>query len=192
MIMALFTVRPTRVDEEVAGAVAAHTDRRFEDVARVVTWGADEHVLIAAAAAAWLLTRDSNEQTRRLGTHFLACTLAAALVPHILKAFVDQERPDRLTVQGHLRGIPFSGKENDAFPSGHALHVGALASAATLLPPGIRGAIWTAGAILAATRVVLLAHWVSDVFAGLGLGALLERGIRLFTKPTSFSRIRSP
>ncbi len=189
--MALFTVRPTRLDEEVAGAVETHTDRRVEDAAQVVTWGADEHVLIAAAAAAWLFTRDLNERARRLGTHFLACTLAAALVPHILKSFVDQERPDRLTVRGHLRGIPVSGKQNDAFPSGHALHVGALASAATLLPSGICGAIWTAGAILAATRVVLLAHWVTDVFAGLGLGALLERGIRLWTKPTSRGRIRS-
>ncbi len=189
--MALFTVRPTRFDEEVAGAVAAHADRRVERAAQVATWGADEHVLIAAAAAGWLLTRGSGEQARRLGTHVLACTLAAALVPHILKSFVDQERPDRLTVQGHLRGIPFSGKQNDAFPSGHALHVGALASAATLLPPGIRNLIWAAGTVLVATRVALLAHWVTDVLAGLGLGALLERGLRLLTKPMPYSRAKS-
>ena len=132
----MLTVRPTRLDEEVAGAVAAHADPRVERVAQAVTWGADEHVLIAAAAAGWLLTRGSGEPTRRLGTHILVCTLATALVPHILKSFVDQKRPDRLTVHGHLRGIPYSGKPNDAFPSGHALHVGALASAATLLPPG--------------------------------------------------------
>jgi hypothetical protein len=82
-----------------------------------------------------------------------------------------------------LHGIPLSGKQSDAFPSGHALHVGAIASAATLLPPGIRNAIWVAGTVLVATRVMLLAHWATDVFAGLGLGVLLERGIRLFTKP---------
>jgi membrane-associated phospholipid phosphatase len=189
--MALFTVRPTRFDKEVAGAVAVHADRRVEGAAQVITWGADEHVLIAAAAAGWLFARGSSEQVRRLSTHFFVCSLASALVPHILKSFIDQERPDRLTVEGHLHGIPFSGKQSDAFPSGHALHVGAMASAATLLPPGLRNAIWVAGTVLVATRVVLLAHWATDVFAGLGLGILLERGIRLFTKPIPYDRAKS-
>ena len=75
----------------------------------------------------------------------LACTLATALMPHLLKAVIDQERPDRLTVRGHLRGVPFSGKGNDAFPSGHALHVKALASAATLLPAKARNTLWAVG-----------------------------------------------
>ena len=63
------------------------------------------------------------------------------------------------------------------------MHVGALASAATLLPPRYRNAIWTAGAVLVTTRVVLLAHWLTDVVAGLALGVGVERGIRLITKP---------
>jgi|ERR1700753_626431 membrane-associated phospholipid phosphatase len=191
MTMALFTVHPTRLDEGVARAVAVHADPRVERTARVITWGADEHVLIAAAAAGWLFTRGSGAQAQRLGTHFLFFTLAAAVMPHVLKAFVDQERPDRLTVEGHLRGIPFSGRQSDAFPSGHALHVGAIASAATLLPPMPRNVIWAAGTVLVTTRIVLLAHWVTDVLAGLGLGALLERGIRLFTKPAPCGRTRS-
>jgi hypothetical protein len=37
--MALLTVRPTKIDEEVAGAVAAHTDRRIERNAEILTWG---------------------------------------------------------------------------------------------------------------------------------------------------------
>jgi membrane-associated phospholipid phosphatase len=102
-----------------------------------------------------------------------------------MKRLIDQKRPDRLTIKGHLRGIPLSGKSEDAFPSGHALHVGALASAATLLPPLYRNVIWGVGAALVTTRIVLLAHWFSDVAAGLALGVGVERGIRLFTKPTS-------
>jgi undecaprenyl-diphosphatase len=113
----------------------------------------------------------------------LVCSLSSAVLPHILKAFIDQQRPDRRTVRGHWRGVPFSGKSEDAFPSGHALHVGALASAATLLPPKIRNLVWSAGALLVGTRVVLLAHWFTDVLAGLGLGVVLERLIRLATKP---------
>jgi undecaprenyl-diphosphatase len=35
---------------------------------------------------------------------------------------------------------------------------------------------------LVATRVVLLAHWVSDVAAGLAVGVVLERMLRLVTE----------
>ena len=99
-----------------------------------------------------------------LGTHFLACSMAT-LLPHIVKLFVNQERPDRLTIKGHLRGIPLSGNAEDAFPSGHALHVGGLASAATMLPVKYRNAIWAGGTMLVTTRIVLLAHWFTDVVA---------------------------
>jgi undecaprenyl-diphosphatase len=99
----------------------------------------------------------------------------------VLKTLFDQQRPDRLTVRGHLHGVPVSGKRLDAFPSGHAMHVGALASAATLLPRGKRNLVWALGAGLVLTRVVLLAHWASDVVAGLALGGLTERLLRFWT-----------
>jgi undecaprenyl-diphosphatase len=111
----------------------------------------------------------------------LFTTLAAAILPHIFKKLVDQERPDRLTLYGHLHGVPLSGKKYDAFPSGHALHAGALASAATTLPPRQRNSVWAAISVLLATRVVLLAHWVSDVGAGFALGVVLERLMRFAT-----------
>jgi undecaprenyl-diphosphatase len=93
----------------------------------------------------------------------------------------DQERPDRTTVRGHWRGVPFSGKRLDAFPSGHAVHIGALASAASTLPAKQRNLVWTIGTGLVLTRIVLLAHWASDVAAGLAVGALTERLLRFVT-----------
>jgi undecaprenyl-diphosphatase len=102
-------------------------------------------------------------------------------LPHLLKTVFNQRRPDRLTVEGHLHGVPFSGKARDAFPSGHAIHIGALSSAAARLPPAQRNAIWTAGAALVLTRVVLLAHWASDVAVGLAIGAVIERILRPVT-----------
>jgi undecaprenyl-diphosphatase len=95
-----------------------------------------------------------------------------------MKTVVDQERPDRRTVRGHWRGIPLSGEKYDAFPSGHAVHVGALMSAATLLPRRWRNTIWLIGSVLVSTRVVLLAHWLSDVIAGLAIGVAVERLLR--------------
>ena len=84
--------------------------------------------------------------------------MAAALVPHLIKKLVNQERPDRLTVCGHLHGVPLSGEKYDAFPSGHALHAGALASAAAMLPPPQRDSVWAIVSLLITTRVVLLAQ----------------------------------
>ena len=131
--------------------------------------------------SAGLLTRNASATERRLGNHFLACSLTTAALPHIMKLFIDQERPDRLTIRGHLPGVPLSGKADDAFPSGHALHIGTLASAAMLLQPKARATIWAIGTVLVTTRIVLLAHWFTDVVAGLAIGAILERGIRKIT-----------
>ena len=39
-----------------------------------------------------------------------------------------------MTLIGHINGVPVSGKSRDAFPSGHAVHIGALASALMLGP----------------------------------------------------------
>ena len=179
--MALFTVRPTKLDQLTADFVAGHTDSAVERVAGALTWAGDEHVLAALALGWWVYCRNKDAVARRRSDHILLTTVAAAILPHIVKKLVNQERPDRLTVYGHLHGVPLSGNKYDAFPSGHALHMGALASAATILPPPQRNSVWAAVSLLVATRVVLLAHWMSDVVAGLAMGVVLERLMRLVT-----------
>jgi membrane-associated phospholipid phosphatase len=179
--MAPITLRPTRTDVSIANAISAHTGRSTERAAEFITWGADEHILCTLAAGWWLYTRGKPADQRRAGDHVLLTTVVASALPHLLKRVFDQERPDRRTVQGHWRGVPFSGKRLDAFPSGHAVHIGALASAASRLPAEQRNLAWAVGAGLVLTRVVLLAHWVSDVAAGLAVGALTERLLRFVT-----------
>jgi membrane-associated phospholipid phosphatase len=175
------TVRPTDQDIAIARAIARHTAPAPEAVGRAVTWGADEHVLLTLAALGWLASRGSNEALRRAGNHALLVTVAASLVPHGLKSLVNQTRPDRRTVLGHLNGVSLSGKREDAFPSGHALHMGALASAAGALPAGPRATIRALAVGLSLSRVVVLAHWASDVAAGFALGVGLERLLRWWT-----------
>ena len=175
------TVRPTRADVVVARSIARNTSPGPEQVARALGWGADEKVLLVLAAAGWLASRGCGPPLRRAGNHALLVTVVASLMPHGLKLLFDQTRPDRRTVIGHVHGVPFSGKRKDAFPSGHALHMGALASAAGPLPVGARRAVLALAAGLSLTRIVVLAHWASDVMAGFVLGALLERALRLWT-----------
>ena len=179
--MALFRIRPTRADIEIAEWISDHTRPEVEQIAKVLTWGADEHVICALAAGWWLYCRHRSARQRIDSNHILLTTVAATLLPHLLKSIFDQKRPDRLMIRGHLQGVPFSGKALDAFPSGHAIHVGALASAATVLPPAKRNMAWSIGAGLVLTRIVLLAHWTSDVVAGLAIGAAVERPLRHWT-----------
>ena len=179
--MAPYRVRPTAADVEIANVISEHADPRTEEAAEVITWAADERVLCALAAGWWLYCRNKSASERRNSDHILLTTVAVTILPHVLKKFFDQERPDRLTIRGHLHGVPFSGARLDAFPSGHATHVGALASAATVLPPAQRNLVWSLGVGLVLTRIILLAHWASDVAVGLAIGASLERLLRLVT-----------
>jgi hypothetical protein len=174
-------VKPTRADVMIARAVARNTEPVPEQVARTLTWGADEKVLLALAAVGWCASRGGNEIARRAGNHALLVAVAVSLLPHGMKLVFNQTRPDRKTVLGHLHGVSFSGKREDAFPSGHALHMGALASAAGSLPAGPRRIIRTLALGLSLTRVVVLAHWASDVVTGFALGALVEQIVRLWT-----------
>lgn len=179
--MAFIEVKPTRIDTAIANEIADHTNSGIEHTAQTLTWAADEHVLLALAAAGWLYAHLVQPRQRPIANHVLTVSLATALLPHVLKSVVDQTRPDRLTVRGHRNGVPVSGKARDAFPSGHAVHMGALASAAGLLPPTPRRLVRTVAVALSLTRIAVLAHWASDVAAGFALGAAVERLLRPWT-----------
>lgn len=164
---------------EIAEWISDRIRPEVEQIAKVLTWGADEHIVCALAAGWWLYCRHRSARHRTDRNHILLTTVAVTLLPHLLKSIFDQERPDRLMSRGHLHGVPISAL--DAFPSGHAIHVGAQASAATMLPPAKRNLAWSIGVGLVLTRIVLLAHWTSDVIAGLAIGAAVERLLRRWT-----------
>lgn len=175
------TVRPTDADLAIARTVARNTGPVPQRIARALTWGADEKILLVLTAIGWLASRGAREPLRRAANHAVLVAAAASLLPHGMKRLVNQTRPDRTTVVGHLHGVSFSGRREDAFPSGHALHMGALASAAGALPAGPRRAVRTLAIGLSLTRVAVLAHWASDVVAGFAVGMALERLLRSWT-----------
>jgi membrane-associated phospholipid phosphatase len=180
-MMAPINVRPTTPDVLIARTAARNTNDGAEVILRGLTWGADEKLLMLLAAAGWVATRGRSQQLQRAGNHAVLVAVTASLMPHAIKSIFDQTRPDRKTVLGHVHGVSFSGKRDDAFPSGHAFQMGALASAAGSLPPLPRRAIRTLAVSLSLTRIVVLAHWASDVVAGFALGALTERLLRFWT-----------
>jgi membrane-associated phospholipid phosphatase len=189
--MARWHFGATQLDRQVAKAVVRAASPALERPARLLTWAADEHVLYLVAGGLWLAARMGDEPERRQTDHLVLSVVATAILPHLLKRLIDQERPDRSMVHGRRHGIPRSGKANDAFPSGHAMHVGAVASAVSWAYPKWAPIAWGIGGLIAATRIVVLAHWTTDVLAGLAMGALVERCLRPLSKGAVRSNIES-
>ena len=188
--MAFVTIRPTQLDRALATWIADETRPDLEKIAKVATLAADEHVMFGALAAVWLASRFFGAPQRRAANYLVANGAISAAVPHLLKRAIDQQRPDR-RVSAPRHGIPRSGKAYDAFPSGHAVHIGAMASALSRLYPRHRSLVWLTGTGIAATRVVLLAHWLTDVVAGLAIGALMEKAVQRISSRADSRRRRA-
>ena len=108
-----FVVKPTSADLIVANAVAKHASPIPEEIASILTLAADERVLLALAGVTWLRSRQKPQASRVIYNHALVVSIASAVLPHLLKTMFSQTRPDRLTVRGHLKGIPVSGRRED-------------------------------------------------------------------------------
>jgi membrane-associated phospholipid phosphatase len=167
-------VAPTRSDRTVARQIAKHPNPSVEAAFKAITYCADEHILLTGAALHLLAAFLISPGQRRVATHLAASAVVASVLPHLLKLLVAQERPDRCMMRGKRRGIPHSGRAWDAFPSGHAMHVGALAAALVRLYPASTPFVLAGSAAIAASRVILLAHWLSDVIVGLAGGVAIE------------------
>lgn len=172
------TIPATMPDLWIARRLAHTVSTPVEHVAKAITWAADEKLMMTVIGLTWVGIRmlDSNARDRRRADHLLLTTVASAMLPHLLKHLVRRERPDRQVEYPPRHGVPRSGNPFDSFPSGHAMHLGAVASALSRwVPRPWRDLIWPVTLGIAATRVVLLAHWLTDVVAGLAAGFVLER-----------------
>lgn len=168
---------PTRLDRAVARNIAQNADPTTERLTRWVTLLADEKVMLFGAGLYWLYCHasDCERRTRDGADELLAGLAITSGLPHLIKRLVDRERPDRTIVHVRRHGIRRSGNEWDSFPSGHAMHLGNVAALAVRQTGvGRSFLIWPLAGVLAGTRMVLLAHWATDVVAGFGMGMGVE------------------
>ncbi len=185
---ALVRIPASAPELAAARAVARHADPALERFLAAAAQLADKKVLLAASAAFWAASRlahggMSGAGRQRAADHVLRCAAASVALTYVLKRAVDRERPNRAVAPDPRRGIPRFGAPFNSFPPGHALPLGAVAAAASrTAPAAVRPFIWPAVVALAATRFLLLAHWPTDIAAGLGMGVILERAALRFAK----------
>jgi len=105
--------------------------------------------------------------------------LFPVLIAEIVKGTVGRGRPFVGGKANPFNFVPFAGTEAYfSFPSAHAVTSFALAFAVASVWPRTRGAMFVYAILIAATRLVLLAHHPSDVVAGAVIGVTGAMAVR--------------
>jgi len=107
-----------------------------------------------------------------------AAVATAGLVNDALKLIFARARP-RLWLHGDISGFFFDrmGSDYQSFPSGHTATSVAAAMVLAQLFPRWRAAFAAFALLIAVSRVVLGAHYLSDVVAGAAVGAVSAAAI---------------
>lgn len=110
---------------------------------------------------------------------FFACIAVSGLATDIIKMLIGRARPVELQSLG-LYGIhPLSLAASwHSFPSGHATTAFALATSLAILFPRARYGFIICAIALAASRVMVNAHFLSDILAGAVVGVLTTLALK--------------
>ncbi|MCV9967393.1 phosphatase PAP2 family protein [Pararhizobium sp. BT-229] len=107
----------------------------------------------------------------RLALYFFVTIGSASALVHLLKLIIGRARPELFLDYGAHSLTPFANEWLfESFPSGHSAAVGSFFGAFAMLAPRLR-IVFALGALtIGITRVVVGAHYPSDVAAGLLVG----------------------
>ena len=173
----------------VLAVVTAHDDRLS---GRILEWRPRRWVRVWMLTATrlgdgwlWLATAVLLAASGRRGLQVLsAAAVAAGLANAFLltvKGRVRRPRPCERAKPSHFDVDPLAWFPADrfSFPSGHALNAFAIGSVIALAFPLTAVPVLAVAASVAASRVVLGLHWLSDVLAGTLMGLLIGTSVWL-------------
>ncbi|WP_337184077.1 phosphatase PAP2 family protein [Shinella sp.] len=107
----------------------------------------------------------------RLSLYFFLTIGATSALVHLVKLIVGRARPELFAEHGAYSLTPFAYDDlYSSFPSGHSAAVGAFFGAFSMLVPRLRPLFLLGALAIGVSRVVVGAHYPSDVAAGLLLG----------------------
>ena len=161
----------TELDTATTSWVVAHRSTGF-DVAALVITDLGSPVATAAAALICAALLSWRARSRVPGIVVIGTVSAAALASTALKAVVDRPRPP-------LQWLVL--ETDPSFPSGHVTGTAALLGITAVcvgmgrsrtVRAGLAGGVVTGVLVIAASRLYLGVHWLTDVTAGAILAAV--------------------
>ncbi|NTU58079.1 MAG: phosphatase PAP2 family protein [Chlorobiaceae bacterium] len=150
--------------------------QQFNDILWTGAWkaitkaGESQWYLVGGIAIyAWF--RKKNHRKAQSGLFLLSTVAVSGLAADLLKFIFGRARPKLLLEQG-IYGFGFFHIDHAwiSFPSGHSATALSAALTLSLLMPRFKSAFIAGGIIIAASRVVLDQHYLSDIVAGSTLG----------------------
>lgn len=166
------------------GSYSVHTPNVLRPLGRLITnFGSSGWILVASAIlffealavarlAPGLKARFQAMFVSHIAAYMFISVAGSGLLANLLKRAIGRARPGLYEEWGIFSLHPFAGSARfESFPSGHATTVGAILMVATLLFPRYRLHMLVAALWLGFSRVIVEAHYPSDVIAGLSFGA---------------------
>lgn len=177
------------VDPLVRGSLGGATGVWGTFLRKLTHYGEGVEILVASAAILIAcLAIDPTGLARRIRAGLVEIGFAAAfafaavagsgIAASLIKNAIGRARPEYLSGSAVFELHPLAFKAKfAAFPSGHSTTAGATAMVLALLFPGLRRPILVVGVAVALSRILLEAHFPSDVVAGFGFGAAFTLGL---------------
>jgi undecaprenyl-diphosphatase len=173
----------------VLAYVLSSDDRLFD---RLLAWRPPRWVRVFVLTAtrlgdgwAWLLaaallTASGSQGLRALGAAAVSAGLSNTLLVCV-KRRVRRSRPCERARSRHFDVDPLAWFPSDrfSFPSGHAQNAFAITTVIALAFPPVAVPVLALATSVAASRVVLGLHWLSDVLVGAAVGLLIGASVWL-------------
>ncbi len=109
--------------------------------------------------------------------------LLVGLITQIIKHLIGRPRPNHSQLDGSFEFIFFTTESSfHSFPSGHSSTIIAISIIVSLVIPKLRYFFYFCGFLIALSRVVVEAHFLTDVFGGLLIAILVYKSFNYLVK----------
>ena len=193
MILIVLGLAALMIDRALAHFIYDHVDARTHKFLNGITHYAKAgHWLAVAilALAGAALARHFGAKGRDLpllinySLAFIASLTVGSAVLHAIKLVLGRRRPRDDMEMGLYGFVPLAfNLDYNSFPSGHALTISCVAVIFSCVWPMLWPVWFAIAAILAVTRALLTAHFLSDVLIGAGIGLIAAREVLLLGFP---------
>lgn len=147
----------------------------WQSVWKTITKAGQSEWYLVGGLLLFAVFRKRNRRLSAGGLLLFSTVAASGLAADLIKVTLGRARPKLFLQQGIYGFDLFHWHVEHAwtsFPSGHSATALSAALSLSLLYPRFRAAFIVAAMVIAASRVALCQHYLSDVVAGSALGAL--------------------